>query len=148
VLADALAYTEKKYQPEVMIDLATLTGACVVALGYYAAAVVSKDERLVADLKNAGDKSGDRIWQLPFYEEYHDAMDGSISDLNNISQKGKGYEGGSITAGVFLSKFVEKSRWAHLDIAGSAYWGVNGDYLGKGPTGSGVRALCYYLLNK
>ena len=149
VLADALAYIEEKYKPEVIVDLATLTGACVVALGYYAAAIISKDEKLVQELREAGEKSGDRVWPLPFYEEYQDAMDGEISDLNNISQKGKGYEGGSITAGVFLSKFLdlEKTRWAHLDIAGSAYWSIKGDYLQKGATGSGVRVLSYYLLD-
>jgi leucyl aminopeptidase len=149
VLADALAYTQDTYKPEVMIDMATLTGACVVALGYYAAAVVGKDEGLNAQLKASGEASGDRCWPLPFYEEYHDAMDGAISDLNNISTKGKGYEGGTISAGVFLSKFVDtnKTKWAHLDIAGSAYWEVKGDYFHKGATGSGVRVLSYYLLD-
>ena len=146
VLCDALAYTEAKYNPEVMIDLATLTGACVVALGYYAAGVMGKDDALLHALHEAGNNSGDRVWQLPFFEEYQDWMDGSISDLNNISQKGKGYEAGSITAGVFLSKFVEKAKWAHVDIAGSAYWVVDGPYLSKGATGSGVRLLSYYLL--
>ena len=146
VLCDALAYTEAKYAPEVMIDLATLTGACVVALGYYAAGVMGKDDELLHALHKAGEASGDRVWQLPFFEEYQDWMDGSKSDLNNNSQKGKGYEAGSITAGVFLSKFVEKAKWAHVDIAGSAYWTVDGTYLSKGATGSGVRLLCYYLL--
>ena len=146
VLCDALAYTEAKYAPEVMIDLATLTGACVVALGYYAAGVMGKDDDLLHALHEAGNSSGDRVWQLPFFEEYQDWMDGSKSDLNNNSQKGKGYEGGSITAGVFLSKFVERAKWAHVDIAGSAYWMVDGAYLSKGATGSGVRLLSYYLL--
>ena len=68
-------------------------------------------------------------------------------DLNNISQKGKGYEAGSITAGVFLSKFVEKAKWAHIDIAGSAYWAFPGDYIQRGATGSGVRVLSYWLMN-
>ena len=146
ILCDALAYTEAKYAPEVMIDLATLTGACVVALGYYAAGVIGKDDELLHALHEAGSNSGDRVWQLPFFEEYQDWMDGSKSDLNNNSQKGKGYEGGSITAGVFLSKFVEKAKWAHVDIAGSAYWAVDGPYLSKGATGSGVRMLAYYLM--
>src|SRR3989338_9216610 len=146
VLCDALAYTEKTYSPEVMIDLATLTGACVVALGYYAAGVMGKDDELLHDLHEAGMSSGDRVWQLPFFEEYQDWMDGSKSDLNNNSQKGKGYEAGSITAGVFLSKFVEKAKWAHVDIAGSAYWMVDGPYLSRGATGSGVRLLAYYLM--
>jgi len=146
VLCDALAYTEAKYAPEVMIDLATLTGACVVALGYYAAGVMGTDTELLGKLKDAGEVSGDRVWELPFFEEYQDWMDGSISDLNNISTKGKGYEAGSITAGVFLAKFVEKAKWAHVDIAGSAYWMVDGAYLSKGATGSGVRLLSYYLM--
>ncbi|MEK6809881.1 MAG: leucyl aminopeptidase [Nanoarchaeota archaeon] len=147
ILCDALAYTEKNYNPEVMIDLATLTGACVVALGYYAAGVMGKHDDLLHALHEAGSASGDRVWQLPFFEEYQDWMDGSKSDLNNNSQKGKGYEAGSITAGVFLSKFVEKAKWAHVDIAGSAYWMVDGAYLNKGATGSGVRMLAYYLMD-
>lgn len=146
ILCDALVYTEKNYNPEVMVDLATLTGACVVALGYYAAGVMGKDEELLKKLEEAGSASGDRVWPLPFFDEYQDWMDGTISDLNNISQKGKGYEAGSITAGVFLSKFVEKAKWAHVDIAGSAYWGVDGAYFTKGATGSGVRLLTYYLM--
>ncbi len=148
ILADALAYTEEKYHPDVMIDLATLTGACVVALGYYVMGAVSKDDDLLIQLKNAGEKSGDRVWPLPFFDEYQDWMDGTVSDLNNIAMKGKGYEAGAITAGVFLSKFVEKSRWAHLDIAGSAYWAVDNDYVQKGATGSGVRLLLYWLMGK
>ena len=148
VLADALAYTEDKYHPDVMIDLATLTGACVVALGYYAAGAVGKDEPLLAELKNAGEASGDRVWPLPFFDDYQDWMDGSTTDLNNIETKGKGYEAGSITGGVFLSKFVDKARWVHLDIAGSAYWYVDGDYVQKGATGSGGRLLMYWVMGK
>ena len=146
VLADALSYTEDKYHPEVMIDLATLTGACVVALGYEAAGMIGKDAQLMGALTLAGEKSYDRVWQLPFFEEYQDKMDGTISDLNNTSLKGKGYEAGSITAGVFLSKFVDKAKWAHLDIAGTAYILEDTDYLQKYATGSGVRILSYYLM--
>ncbi len=147
VLADAISYTEKKYKPEVIVDMATLTGSCVVALGYYAAGLIGKDKKLLSRLAKAGEESGDKVWELPFYDEFQDWMDGNITDLNNISMKGRGYEAGTITAGVFLSKFVEKAKWAHLDIAGSAYWAVDGDYLSKGATGSGVRLLSYYLLN-
>jgi leucyl aminopeptidase len=148
VLADALAYTQKKYNPSIMVDLATLTGACVVALGYYSAAGIGKDEKLLNELKEAGLASGDKVWPMPFFDDYQDWMDGQFSDLNNIAQKGKGYEAGSITAGVFLSKFIdlEKTRWAHLDIAGSAYWGVDNEYVQKGATGSGVRVLTYWLM--
>src|SRR3989338_932335 len=102
ILADAIAYAEKKYQPKIIIDLATLTGACVVALGYYAAGLVSPDEQLSAELREAGDTSGDRVWSLPFYEEYQDWMNGTISDLINITMKGKGYEAGAVLGAVFL----------------------------------------------
>ena len=145
-MADALAYVEDKYQPEIIIDLATLTGACIVALGYYSAGLMGKDEKLLEEIKTAGEDSGDRAWILPFYEDYQDWMDGSISDLNNISTKGKGFEAGSITGGVFLSKFVDKARWAHLDLSG-AFWPISHEYLDKGATGSGVRIMIYYLLN-
>jgi leucyl aminopeptidase len=148
ILADALAYVDDKYKPEVIIDIATLTGSCVVALGYYAMGMISKEEILMTDLKRAGEASGDRVWQLPFFEEYQNWMEGTITDLNNINMKGKGYEAGTITAGVFLSNFVAKAKWAHLDIAGTAYWGVDGEYLQKGGTGSGVRLLSYYLIAK
>ena len=145
VLADALAYAEDTYHPEVMVDLATLTGACVVALGYEAAAVMGKDDLLIQELLVAGNKSYDRVWQLPFFEEYQSKMDGTISDLNNCATKGKGYEAGSITGGVFLSKFVDKAKWAHVDIAGTAYVLEDTDYQQKYATGSGVRLLTYWL---
>ena len=150
VLADALAYTQERYKPEVMVDLATLTGAVVVALGYYASGMVGKDNDLQDLLFKAGMSSGDKVWKLPFFEEYQDWMDGTISDLNNIGQKGAGWEAGSVTAGVFLSKFVdtEKTNWVHLDIAGSARMGVAGDYLSKGPSGAGVRVLSYYFMGE
>ena len=148
VLADALAYTQKKYNPAIIVDLATLTGACVVALGYYTAAAIGKDEKLLEELKSAGEASGDRVWPMPFYDDYQDWMDGSVTDLNNIAQKGKGFEAGSITAGVFLSKFLDldKCQWAHLDIAGSAHWNITNDIFSKGATGSGVRILSYWLM--
>jgi len=148
ILADALSYTEATYKPEIMIDLATLTGACVIALGYYASGLMSKDDQLISSLTLAGQQSGDRVWSLPFFEEYHDAMDGTISDLRNMSGKGKGYEAGAINGGVFLSKFVDKARWAHIDIAGPAFLLEDNDYSQKGGSGAGVRLLSYWLMNK
>src|SRR3989338_2437746 len=148
ILSDALSYTEATYKPEVIIDLATLTGACVVALGYYASGLMSKDDKLISSLTLAGNKSGDRVWSLPFYEEYHDAMDGTISDLRNMSSKGKGYEAGAINGAVFLSKFVDKARWAHIDIAGPAFLLDDNDYYQKGASGAGVRLLMYWLLGQ
>ncbi|MBS3123233.1 leucyl aminopeptidase [Candidatus Woesearchaeota archaeon] len=146
ILADALAYAEDIYKPEVMVDLATLTGAVVVALGYEAAGLITKDDSLARELEEAGKKSYDLLWRLPFFEEYQDAMNGKISDLNNISTKGKGYEAGSITGAVFLSNFVEKARWAHLDIAGRACVPLETDYQPMYATGAGVRLLCYWLM--
>ena len=146
ILADALCYTEAKYQPEVMIDLATLTGACVVALGYEASGLMGKDEKLLRELEEAGTKSYDRVWRLPFFEEYEDHMDGTISDLNNINLRNKGRDAGAIMGAVFLSKFVEKAKWAHVDIAGPAFLVEENDYQQKFATGCGVRLLSYYFL--
>ncbi len=146
ILADAIAYAEKNYAPEIIIDLATLTGACVVALGYYASGIISNDEQLSQKLMTAGVASYDRVWPLPFYEEYQDNMDGDISDLKNMSVKGKGREAGAITAAVFLSKFVEKAKWAHIDIAGPAFLAESKDYNQKYATGAGVRLLSYYFM--
>ena len=146
VLADALAYAEDIYKPAVMVDLATLTGACVVALGYEASGVMGKDEDLLKELETAGQKSHDRVWKLPFFEEYQDMMDGKISDLNNIETKGKGYEAGAIGGGVFLSKFIKKAKWAHIDIAGPAYLPEDTEYLCRFATGAGVRLLSYWLM--
>ena len=148
ILADAIAYTEAKYNPSVIIDLATLTGACIVALGYHAAAVITNDLVLSSALIQAGEESGDRLWPLPFFDEYQDTMDGTISDLRNTSGKGRGGEGGAITAAVFISKFVDKARWAHLDIAGPAYLNDASGYNQKGATGYGVRLLTYYFMRR
>jgi len=147
ILSDALSYTEATYKPEVIIDLATLTGACVVALGYYTAGLFGNDNELQEKLLQAGFESYDRVWKMPFFEEYQDAMEGDISDLKNMSVKGKGGEAGSITAAVFLSKFVEKAKWAHIDMS-NAYIIEEQDYLCKYATGSGVRLLSYYFMNQ
>ncbi len=146
ILADAISYVEKNYVPETIIDLATLTGACVVALGYYASGIMSNNEHLSRELVDAGFKSYDRVWPLPFFEEYQDNMDGDISDLKNMSVKGKGREAGAITAAVFLSKFVDKAKWAHIDIAGPAFLAEAKDYNQKYASGAGVRLLTYYLM--
>lgn len=148
VLADALSYAEKKFQPEIMLDLATLTGSCVSALGNHIAGIMTKDDALFLELQQAGEKSYDRVWRLPLLEEYLDYMDGTISDLKNCHTHGTGREAGAITGGVFLSKFVEKARWAHIDIAGTAFLLEERDYLGKGATGSGVRLLSYWLMEE
>ncbi|MEM4638101.1 MAG: leucyl aminopeptidase [Candidatus Woesearchaeota archaeon] len=148
ILADAIAYTEKNYSPETIIDLATLTGACVIALGYYASGLISNSPELVKKLSEAGYDSYDRVWELPFFEEYHDNMDGDISDLKNMSVKGKGREAGAITGAVFISKFLdlEKTKWAHIDIAGTAFLAESKEYNQKYASGAGVRLLSYYFM--
>ena len=145
ILADAISYAEEKYKPEILIDLATLTGACVAALGEQISGLMSKDDNLSKELEEAGLASHDKVWRLPMLEEYQDAMKGSISDIKNIAPRSHG--AGAITAAVFLSHFVdtEKTKWAHIDIAGPAFISEERDYLTKGGTGAGVRLLLYYL---
>ncbi len=142
ILADALSYVEKKYQPDCMVDLATLTGAVVVALGHLAAAVFATEEEYLRQLQEAGDISGERLWPLPLWDEYAELMKSPIADVRNIStQPGAG----TITAAKFLQKFVENTPWIHLDIAGTAYNMPEKSYRPKGPTGFGVRLLWYWL---
>jgi len=146
ILADALSFTEKNYSPEKMIDLATLTGGAIVALGYYASAIMGNNDALSKELIDAGDKSFDRLWPLPMFEEYMDNMDGDISDLANMATKNKDRTASAITGAVFLSKFVEKAAWAHIDIAGPAYLAEARDYNQKYASGCGVRLLTYYFM--
>jgi len=147
ILADAVAYTEANYAPEIIIDLATLTGACVAALGFYASGLFTNDDKLGDDLLKAGFASYDRLWKLPFFEDYQDNMDGDISDLNNMATRNKGQKAaGAITGAVFISKFVDKAKWAHLDIAGPAFLAEAKDYNQKYATGAGVRVLTYYFM--
>lgn len=146
ILADALCYAEKFYNPDVIIDLATLTGACVVALGHFFTALMTKDENLKSQLQRFGWITGDRVWPLPLYDDYKQAIKSEVADIANTGLRK--YGAGTITAGFFLSNFVEKSKWAHLDIAGTAD-GVPGiSYLNShGSAGAGVRLLIEFILN-
>jgi len=146
VLSDALAYTEKTFKPKFMVDLATLTGACVIALGYAAAGVMSKDAALVNRLKLAGDSSGERLWELPMWDDYKEGIKSDIADVLNIPG-GKGYEAGAIAGALFLQHFVEKTPWAHIDIAGPAWSIDRKHYIERGGTGFGVRLLVEFLKN-
>ncbi len=138
ILADALAYGVKRFQPEAVIDLATLTGACVVALGHYHTGLLSNDQALTRKLQAAADQSGDWVWELPTHEIYEKQIKGEVADLKNIG----GPDGGTITAGLFLKHFIEKTPWAHLDIAGTGWNAERIDYYPpKGATGTGVRLL-------
>ncbi|MDP7238405.1 MAG: leucyl aminopeptidase, partial [Candidatus Latescibacteria bacterium] len=135
VLADALGYADR-YKPAAVIDLATLTGACVVALGHAASGMMGNNENLMTRVRSAGDTSGERVWPLPLWEEYHDEIKSHIADVKNTG----GRWGGALTAGAFLEKFVDYP-WVHLDIAGPAYSEKATDYCPQGATGAGTRLL-------
>lgn len=139
ILCDALTYSEK-FNPAVVIDIATLTGACVIALGKHATGLLSNHNPLAKDLINAGQTSGDRAWQLPLWDDYEKQLDSPFADMANIG----GREAGTITAACFLSKFTKKLNWAHLDIAGTA-WSSGKN---KGATGRPVSLLTQYILDK
>jgi leucyl aminopeptidase len=136
ILADALAYAIE-LGAERVIDLATLTGAVLIALGSTYAAVISNDDALATELAAAGDESGELVWRLPLHAEYKEMMKGTVADLSNLASK---REAGSITAASFLEEFVDGTPWAHIDIAGTA-WDVGRAYTGKGGSGYGVRLL-------
>ncbi|OGW95713.1 MAG: hypothetical protein A2Z81_03370 [Omnitrophica WOR_2 bacterium GWA2_45_18] len=144
VLADAISYTIKNYKPSRLIDIATLTGACVVALGYDYSGLVSPDEQLASQLLRSSEQTDDRVWRLPIYAELKDAIKSKVADIRNIGfAKGAA---GALTAAEFLHQFTENTPWAHLDIAGTAF--VEGDgrmYFGHGATGAGVRLLTHFL---
>jgi len=139
ILCDALTYT-RRFKPAVVVDVATLTGACVIALGAHLSAVMSNDEELAAELETAGRRAEDRCWHLPMAEEYHDQLKSNFADFANAC----GREGGAITAACFLAKFTAGLRWAHLDIAGTAYLGGSQ----KGSTGRPVALLMDFLIHR
>lgn len=144
ILADALAYTVRQHQPGCVVDLATLTGACVVALGHYAAGLMTGDDALAQSLGAAGAVTGERVWRLPLWDEYGKLIEGTHADLCNI---GPPKEAGAIMGGCFLKQFVGDTPWAHLDIAGTAWGGKNIPYLdAKHASGYGVRLLTEWVL--
>ncbi|WP_448211878.1 leucyl aminopeptidase [Colwellia sp. MEBiC06753] len=140
VLCDVLTYAER-FEPEAVIDVATLTGACVVALGKHASGLMSNHNPLAHELLNASDQSGDRAWRLPLWDEYNEQLESPFADFTNLG----GRAAGTITAGCFLAKFAKKYHWAHLDIAGTAW---NGAGKLKGSTGRPVSMLTQFLLNR
>jgi leucyl aminopeptidase len=139
ILCDALTYA-RRFKPAAVVDIATLTGACVIALGAHLSAVMSNDDELAAELTAAGQRAEDRCWHMPLGEEYHEQLKSNFADFANSC----GREGGAITAACFLAKFTEGLRWAHLDIAGTAYLtGTN-----KGSTGRPVPLLMDFLIGR
>ncbi|WP_269913892.1 leucyl aminopeptidase [Acinetobacter sp. HY1485] len=139
VLCDTLTYV-KRFNPAVVVDIATLTGACVVALGKVVSGLFSPDQALVQELQQAGEQSFDRVWQMPVMDEYQELLDSPFADIANIG----GPQGGAITAACFLQRFTREYRWAHLDVAGTAWLsGAN-----KGATGRPVPLLMQFIANR
>lgn len=140
ILADALTYAHR-YSPAAVIDIATLTGACVIALGYFASGLMGNDEKLIEKIKAVAEKSAEKVWQLPLWEEYDELIKSDLADMRNIS----GRLAGPIQAATFLKRFAEGYPWAHLDIAGTAWVEKDVPYAPKGSTGVGVRLLVQLL---
>ena len=143
VLADALAYVSKHHDPKYMVNFATLTGAVIVALGHVASGVMGTDKKLVQSILKAGETSGERVWELPLWDDYCDDVKSKIADVKNLGASG---QAGTIAGGAFLKAFVGETPWAHLDIAGTAWWDKDRPYVPPGPSGVAVR-LSLELLN-
>ena len=139
ILCDALTYAER-FEPDAVIDMATLTGACVIALGAHPSALFSNHDPLAREIEHAADHAWDRVWRMPLWDDYQDQLKSSHADMANIG----GRPAGSVTAACFLSRFAKKYHWAHLDIAGTAYKGGRD----KGSTGRPVSLLVHFLLNR
>jgi len=137
ILCDALTYAER-FQPDAVVDIATLTGACVIALGHVATGLFANDEKLAGELRAAGDDAWDRVWPMPLWEDYQEQLRSNFADMANIG----GRPAGSVTAACYLSRFAKKLRWAHLDVAGTA-WKSGRD---KGSTGRPVPLLVRFVL--
>jgi leucyl aminopeptidase len=141
ILCDALTWTQREYKPKQIIDMATLTGACVIALGNHTSGLMGNDDTLQHALKLAGETSYDRVWRLPLFDEYDEQLKSNFADMGNIG----GREAGTITAACFLKRFIENDTpWAHLDIAGTAW--ISGAK--KGASGRPVPLLVQYLIDQ
>jgi leucyl aminopeptidase len=140
VMADALALGAES-KPDAMIDVATLTGACMVALGKRISGLFSNDDALAAELLEAAAEAGEQVWRLPLSDDYHKELESEVADMKNVGERW----GGAITAALFLREFVAGLPWAHLDIAGPARAESDEGYLAKGSTGAAVRTLLTWL---
>ena len=139
ILADAISFAIKKYRPEILIDIATLTGACVIALGENLAGLFTPDDHLAETILASAEQTHERCWRMPLTEDYRDLLKSDVADINNMPRH---RFGAAISAGLFLSEFSTGTRWAHIDIAGPAYRKKASAYCGPGATGFGVRLLC------
>jgi leucyl aminopeptidase len=143
ILADALAYAQR-YNPAALVDIATLTGACVVALGQFAIGMFGTDGKLKDQVRKSGLKAGERVWEMPLWDEYFEQLRSDVADMRNIGGRG----GGMITAALFLSKFAGDGPWVHIDIASTDWSERERAYIPKGPTGIGTRLLIQYLIDR
>lgn len=143
ILADGLAYATR-FKPAALIDIATLTGACVVALGQFAIGMFGTDAALKESVRKAGSRAGERVWEMPLWDDYFEQLRSDVADMRNIGGRG----GGMITAALFLSKFVGDCPWVHLDIASTDWSERERAYTPKGPTGIGTRLLIQYLIDR
>ena len=145
ILADALSYGISTYKPKLAIDMATLTGACVIALGSNVAGIIGTNSELIKKIIDHSNNTDEKLWELPLFEEFHEQIKSNSADIKNIG----GRSGGAITAAAFLSNFVGDVPWAHIDIAGTA-WNQEGtlskSYNPKGATGFGIRTIIKFLL--
>ncbi|HIE46199.1 MAG TPA: aminopeptidase, partial [Nitrosopumilus sp.] len=145
--ADALSYGEKHYSPKVIIDFATLTGACIIALGNNVAGIVSNNEKLTKEINESSKKTTEEVWELPLTQDFMDMIKSDVADMKNI---GIGRAAGTITAAAFLRNAIEDTPWMHIDIAGVAWTQTatkEKSYNPKGATGFGVRLILNYLQN-
>ena len=140
ILADALAYAQR-YEPAAMVNAATLTGAVGIALGQHAIGLMGNDEGVIGEVRAAGERTGERCWPLPLWDDFRPQIDSPVADIRNTG----GRPGGSITAGMFLKEFVGETPWAHLDVAATAYRDEPAPYLRKGPTGVPARLLIEWV---
>ena len=141
ILADALSYV-KRFKPAAVLDAATLTGTCVIALGHTVSAVMGNDDALVEEVRRAGERAGERVWPLPMYDEYKELNKSDIADVKNSG----GRPAGTISAGWFLREFVEGYPWVHIDVAGTAYSGSDSPPMAKGPAGVPMRLFAEFVL--
>jgi leucyl aminopeptidase len=144
VLADGLAFADSTLDPDYLVDIATLTGAATLGLGRQYAAMYTRDDQLANEFVKAGEISGDRVWRMPLVDDYKEALESDIADLNHTADKGD-FSAGSVTAALFLEHFAGNRRWLHLDIAGTARSEVDAGENSKGGTGFGVRLLTQWI---
>jgi leucyl aminopeptidase len=142
VLADAVTYVQRKFNPKTIIDLATLTGAILISLGHEYAGLFTPDDELAEKLLKAANESGDKLWRMPLAEAFDRLIDSPIADVKNVGPR----EGGSITAAQFIKRFIDDDvKWAHLDIAGMAWSDKPSNTFDKGATGFGVRLIDQFV---